>query len=411
MAEQTDLRARADELAEIADTELSDLRGHVDELGDLLASDNKYVRGRALGVVTELSASYPDDVVGLIDPLTDSLGDDDLRADALLALGNVADERPDEVAAVLPAIVAVIDDDPNVRVNATYAMASIAAADPGAMARKGIVDQLFDLLADDRTEVKINASKALGDIAAADAMAVCGRANELHSLLEDASPEIRKNAAYALGAAGPGCPGGVIEAIPELTRLADDPDPEVRSAAGYALGYPARLDADVEGIVESLVSYLNDDSARIRQHVTFALSVLASEDPAPLKPAVPGLTRRLADGNPSVRGNAVRALSILDDLHPGAVAEARQDLVMTLENLDTEGGDFTLGQLRGLAEEEAVDDDLKAAAERAVTIVESGAIEGPEDDDDEPDTIYCPSCGEAVDAAGSFCPACGGEIG
>lgn len=412
MAESEE-RSKADELANMAEARLPELRGHVSELADLLTAEEDYVRGRALRTVVRLTEAYPGDGVTLIDPLTECLSDDHLRDDAALALGNVADEDPNAVADVLPALVAVLEDEGTIRVNVTYALESIAEADPAALAQEGILDRLFSLLDDGTTEVRVNVTKTLGDVATADPEAVCSGAEGIRERLDDESPAVRKNAAYALGAAGAACPDEVLAAAGDLIELTDHEDPGVRAAAAYALGYPTRLERGRHAdTAQSLLTRLDDPDPRVKRHVTFALAHLARENPEAARPTVDLLTRRVADQNEGVRKNSLAALAALDDEYPSDVEAAREGLVGILENLDERDppAGLRLDDLDGLAEEDDAHHELQAAAERAVTLVESGAVELDADADEEPEEIHCINCGEAVDPEGAFCPACGTEI-
>lgn len=415
MAESED-RSKADELAHMAETRLPELRGHVSELSDLLTAESDYVRGRALGTVVKLTEAYPGDGVALVDPLTDCLTDDHLRDDAALALANVADEDPGEVAALLPALVAVLDEEGTIRVNVTYALESIAEADPDALAQQGVLQRLFSLLDDDTTEVRLNVTKALGDVAGVDPEAVCEDAAGLRDRLDDESPAVVKNAAYALGNVGVACPDDVLAAAERLIALTDHEDPEVRAAAAYALGYPTRQPRGQHAdTAQSLLEHLDADDTGVKRHVTFALSYLAVENPQATRPTVDLLTRRVADEDPTVRRNSLGALAALESEFPEDVAAAREGLVGILENLDERDppAGLTLEDLRGLAAEDEAPDDLQAGAERAVTLVESGAVDldaDPGGGDDEPDQIHCPNCGDTLEPDAAFCPGCGTQI-
>lgn len=413
MAESEE-RSKADELANMAEARLPELRGHVSELADLLTAEEDYVRGRALRTVVRLTEAYPGDGVTLIDPLTGCLSDDHLRDDAALALGNVADEDPNAVAEVLPALVAVLDEEGTIRVNVTYALESIAEADPGALAQQGVLDRLFSLVDDETAEVRVNVTKTLGDIATADPEAVCAGAEGIRERLDDDSPAVVKNAAYALGAAGSACPDEVLAAAGDLVELTGHDDPGVRAAAAYALGYPTRLPRSRQGdTAQSLLTRLDDPDPKVKQHVTFALAHLARENPEATRPTVDLLTRRVADQNGAVRGNSLSALAALEEEFPSDVEAARDGLVGILENLDERDppAGLRLDDLRGLAEEDDAPDALREAAERAVTLVESGAVDLEADDEPgEPEEVHCPNCGEPVDPDGAFCPACGTDL-
>jgi rubrerythrin len=127
-----------------------------------------------------------------------------------------------------------------------------------------------------------------------------------------------------------------------------------------------------------------------------------------------------------VRRNARSALAALEDDYTAVVSEAIEDVLERLEDVDetTDTLGFTESELRGLAGDGAAPAEQRAAADHALSLVESGDVsaaaetespdsevadaEGADDADEE--TLFCPNCGESIDAGGEFCPVCGTAV-
>jgi HEAT repeat protein len=442
-------RERVAQLGRLAEADPAALAGHVPDLRESLGADSAYVRRRATRAAAALAGERPDAAADLVDELTDRLADEGDH-DAAVALQRVAAEDPDAVAGDLAALVTALDAEGSVVVPASGALASLAAADAASLAQPGVLDRLFDLLDDDRPAVRRNAAVALSSIAAADPAAVCAGAEDLGACLSDDAPSVRRAAAVALGTAGPACPDAVVAAASSLATLLDDPDPGVRAAGAFALGHALREDEVSQRTVDALLGALHDGDETVRRHATFALAALAAADPDAVRPGVDALARRLVDAAAPVRRNARSALGALEDDYTAVVDEAVADVLDRLESADagTDAIAFTAAELRGLAGDADAPADQRAAADHALSLVESDAVEaaagetattagsagtatagdgaaadeaatgadatagggGNEAEGDGGGARFCPNCGETIDAGGEFCPVCGTEV-
>jgi HEAT repeat protein len=426
MSERVARRERVAELGRLAETDPATLEAHVDDMTDYLDADSAYVRRRTTRAAAALASVRPAAAVALVDGLTDRLADSS-DPDAAVALQRVAAEDPDAVLSHLAAIVTVLDDEGPVVVAASGTLAALAGADAEALAQPGVLDRLFCLLNDDRSAVRRNAAVALAAIAEVDPAAVCAGADDLP--LDDDAPAVRRATAVALGTAGSACPDAVVDAAPGLVALLDDADPGVRAGAAFALGHALR-GADVsQRTVDALLGALDDPSDEVRQHATFGLAALAGAEPAAVRPGVDALARRLVDASSPVRRNARSALAALEADYTAVVSEAVEDVLTRLEDVDGDTGTlgFTEAELRGLAGDGAAPAKQRAAADHALSLVGSGDVEaatetespgnaGDDDgadeseDDASEETLFCPNCGESIDAGGEFCPVCGTTV-
>lgn len=428
-----DRRERVGELGRLAETDPATLGDHVQELQELLGADSAYVRRRTARVVTALAAARPDAATPLVERLTERLADESAQDDAAAALARVAEGDPGAVVDHLPALVAALDDEGPVVVEAAAAIAALAAARPETLAQPGILDRLFDLLADEQAGARRNGAVALAEVASVDRAAVCEGGDALRTALADDDAAVRRHAALALGTAGPACPERVLAAVPDLVASLDHPDGGVRAGAAYALGHAVRAGDRVQSTADALLGALDDDDGTVRQHATFALAVLAADDPDAVRPGVDALARRVADESGAVRRNARSALESLESAYPAVVSEAVDGVVTELAAVDeaTETVAFTEAELRGLAGDADAPGDQRAAADHALALVESGAVDAAtvtrspdvstagagqgetgETTADEPadGPLFCPECGTQVDAGGEFCPECGTQV-
>jgi len=448
-----DRRERVGELGQLAETDPGALEDSVPELREYLGDGSASVRRRTARVAVALAETDPATAAPLVDALTDRLADDPAKADAAAALARVADGQPGAVVDDLPALVAALDDEGPVVVSAAEAIAALAGAEPDRLAQPGVLDRLFDLLGDEQTAPRRHAAVALAEIAAVAPEAVCAGSDALRAAVGDDDPAVARHAAVALGTAGTACPDAVVAAVPALVALLDRPDEGVRAGAAHALGHAFRTgDAggSVGATVDALAGALDGESA-VRQHATFALAVLAAEEPDAVRPAVDALARRLADESGAVRRNARAGLASLEEAYPAVVDAAVDDLVDRLVAVDGETASvaFTEAELRGLAGDDDAPEAQRAAADHALAFVESGAVSaatatstpevettstatadtdatsaeagaagasGGTSDDQSTDTadgegtFFCPNCGESVESGAAFCPECGTEV-
>lgn len=395
------------QVEKLAALPVAERREHVSDLGELLASESPYVTQRAMDLLVETAAAYPGEVTAVIDPVAEQLGTHGVGTAAARVVAAVAAEEPAAVSERLPLLVAVLDSGGAVTAHVTDALASIGETSPDTLARRGIVETLFELLDDEDPAVRTNATGVLGDIAGTNPGAVAAGAAKLRARLDDESPAVQQHAASTLGQLASHSPAAVFEAMPELCALLESEDQGVRSAAVYTLGEAtAAAEAVDESGLDALLAGLQADAAAVRQQTAFVIAEVAAADPALVAPQARRLTRSLADGDPQVRRNLLAALDRLDASVPDAVDTARADVGDAFEGLDpADAADVTPAQLRALAGDERAPDTLRRGARTA--LLDAG---GERLDTASSGGRQCPNCGEEFGPDATFCSVCGASL-
>ncbi len=218
----------------------------------------------------------------------------------------------------------------------------VVSTDFAAPTPEQALPRLLAVLKDPNPEQRRTAAQSLGKIARKEAVPA------LVDALCDPDAGVRRHAAWALGMIGEDAVG--LDRSP-LSSLLFDPDPGVREAAAMALG----LTGDTQVGIELLLERMSEpgtpsDSKRL------AATALGGME---ARPAVPALTKLLADRDARVRRWAVAAL--------GEIAD--QETVAPLSKVlakDTDPGvrveaAFRLGKFGGEAARPALAAALKDA--------------------------------------------------
>jgi len=427
-----DTNGRGHRVDELAALPPSQRRDHASELGDLLSSEDPYVQSRAMELVVGLSEEHPDAVVDLLDEVTAHLGDGSLGEDAAQVVGTLSSEYPEAVKQRLPLLVAALDSGGAVTVHVTDALASLGEHDAEVLARRGILETLFDLLEEDDEAVRTTALRALGEVAGTDPEAVGEAASSIADRLDDPAPAVQRRAAFALGELAGTVPEPVFEATGDLCDLLESSDRGGRSGAAYALGEMATAAESIDAeTMSAIVEGLRVDTPAVRQHASFLVATVAAENPRAVKPHADEITRGMADTDPRVRRNLASALEALGESFPDAVESARAAVAETLEDPDAVGSvaEFSPACLRALAGDDRAHDDLRTAAREAVVLARRG-VAGPAGQGEpaetggqpgaggadrnrsppETDDRVCPNCGEEFGSDATFCSVCGTSL-
>lgn len=290
----------------------------------------------------------------------------DARKTAVRAVRRLANEQPEAVGELLPALAAFLtDDDRAVRLTTAKLFLAVAREAPSAVVP--CIDDLADRLADGAEfyYVRARAAETLGYVA-------------LDHPDEVASPALLADLRVGLS----------FDETAVREKLA-------KAMAYVALGNPKRLRHQTDDVA----THLDDGSELVRYHLCTALVAVGCAFPTALSDAETELAARLDDESPHVRGRAAEALGLLatsastavstDDLPDGEsetfAAERVQFARAALAGDDTAPED--VGSLEGV--HESVDDAARA-------------ISAPDGDTD------CPHCGLSLPADGPpACPRCG----
>jgi hypothetical protein len=328
----------------------------VSELRDLLGSSEAEARSDAAlaleSVVSSTDARIdPDDVRGLVDDLRSLLDDDapDVRENASKALARVAGEYPGDVRGAVEDLQSLLDDDyPVVRRNGADALRRIATEYPGDV--RGAVDDLHSLLGDDEATVRRDAAGALGFVAEEYPGDVRVAVGDLRPLLGDDDPDVRRNASLALAKVAREHPGAVRAAVATFQSLGDD-EAAVRVHAALALAHVAReYPGDVRGAVGALHSLLSDDDHDgVRVNASLGLGAVAAEYPEEVGVAADDLAVLLRADDETIRERTADTLEAVVTAHPDSVAsestvEALGELLG--DGVATDAAEATLRALR-----------------------------------------------------------------
>src|SRR5262245_44994643 len=154
----------------------------------------------------------------------------------------------------------------------------------------------------------LSAAKPADRYAAADALADLGIAGQaattqLVAALASNDPELKWRAARALGT------GGNAAAVAPLRKAAADENPAVRAQAIFALG---RLSANDQPTIEAIVGRLTDKEVTVRRASVRALQMIKPDR----KVSIPLVVKLLEDADPNV---AMLALSAIAEGGPEVV--------------------------------------------------------------------------------------------
>ncbi len=237
------LRALAHVAPESTET-LATLTAHLDD-------PEEPVRSAAITALGALGARANPAVPQLIAMLDNPKYDHDFTIYYHLGSIGLADGQ------TLPVLLDALDNpDSKIRMEATYALARIAAKGEA----ETIVPRLVPILHDEAESVRREAALGLGRAmprSTAEATAL--------DILELGSFPARKAVITSLQLMKPDSSGHVI---PALLWALDDPAPDIREAAAMALGYRA---TEVQSAEDQLRRHLDDDNPSVRNSITRTL--------------------------------------------------------------------------------------------------------------------------------------------
>lgn len=247
----------------------------LDALTALLATSADDGRRRDAAQILEMLAEgFPADLARIVPALVAHLDDDALRDPLLRALGYVSTERPDAVAPHVDALAGLLEsDDASVVRDATWTLANVAAADPDTVA--GLFPRFADLLSSDGP-VRRHAARAL---AAAPESVLVDDPTVLDRLVDDLDSSSRyRTVGRTLVAVAPAYGDRVVD---ELFACLDDGRPAVREHAAWTL---VPLADDHPGLVrprwrDLLAVLRTDDDHQVRNSAAAALAALATDSP------------------------------------------------------------------------------------------------------------------------------------
>jgi hypothetical protein len=323
-------RGVAQALASVAETDPEAVVPVVAECADALGDADEAVRVGVADAIAAVADAAPHSVASAVDAAVDDLDDvDAVRQPLAAAVAAVAVADPDAVAPHVDEVATHLTDDADA-VREPLADAVAAVARDGA--EDGDVDALTDSLEGEDAWVRGYAARALvkaADDATTDSLPPA--LGQLVDRLDDDADAARCAAAMDVANVANEDPKGVVPAVDAVVAALDDTEVGVRAGAARALAAVAGADARAvtdANAVPRLVDRLNDDDA-VRDPVLDALSTVAPDPDADVRPVVGLLLARLGHDAPEERRRAARALTRVEFAPEGdaSVADALLDAV------------------------------------------------------------------------------------
>lgn len=279
---------------------------------DLVDRNDPYRRGRAFDALEALAAEQPDELIpDVLSSLRENLSADRLaeKGPALAVTARIGRTNPDDVAPLTPELVELTTLD--------------RSHDRDAVHLTELPDHVQSRLQEDEgrwMRLRMVAALTLVEIAEANPSRFESHLGTLVDRLDEESNLTVREATYDVvwfvGRARPALGRPVIERL--APRLSAEEDPEIcgkvaRSLALLADSFPSAVVTAVESEVPVLVSMLDADEELAQTSAPNLLSYVAERRPERVEPATSRLSELALDGPPSVRGNAIWALSFVDD--------------------------------------------------------------------------------------------------
>ena len=274
-----------------------------------------------------------------------------------------------------------------------------AAKSISLLAKKGTSDvasikPLISCLFDSNRFVRHNSAFAIGDLAEFCGIFDNSAVSPFQRLLSDRDDVVRWSAAFALRtyAKKSGYDMGFVQCFAGLLL---DSNQRVRYNynGAYAIGYLAQFGAFDKSTIYPLIGLLSDRNGIVRGSAAFALGCLAKRDVFDVA-AIKPLMSLLSDYNGIVRKNAAEALKIFqeknivinnDTPHTQINVQIGHNVAQGGKVIDTGDKSLNLSKLINDIEQQSIYLKTKKS-------------------------LYCPSCGNAIEGNGRFCINCGNSL-
>lgn len=217
----------AEDVRRVAEDNPSEVVEYVPLLAALVDDNSDTVRKEAVLAIGYVAREYPEEVAPAIDEITDRIGEIPTRS--LFSVGQVLKEYPNFGKPMIPELADMLDkENHRVRNNALATLADLADEYPEEI--KEYIPRFGDLLDDDDNYIRYNAVTVLSRIGIEHPSDVEEFAPRVMGMLDSDMDRTRANACWFLGYVGH------EDARSELERLANDDDSEdVRKAAEMSI--------------------------------------------------------------------------------------------------------------------------------------------------------------------------------
>jgi hypothetical protein len=227
------------------------------------------VRAEATACIAEIAEEEPDEVVAMVPALTMLLKDGAASGHAAYTLSLLAKESPKAVEPAAPVLGEVVIDDSlgtNPRLSATAALGRVVGESPSVAV--DIVDDVAALLDVENAKLRNNAVGLLGDVATVHGDLVEPHVDAIAGVLSSDDQYARINAVAALARVAEDYPESVVGYTDDLLSLLTDDHHLVRENACWALGYVGDPSA-LEFLREVAV---DDEHGDVRNRARWALA-------------------------------------------------------------------------------------------------------------------------------------------
>ena len=261
----------------IADARPQDCTPAIPILRSLLERDGFPHAGLVLEVLAELAAHDAADVAPLVDGIIPYLSATDTvtRRTAARCVSELAAHDPEDVVDAVPALATVLEDGAEGRRYATYALCRVADDHPEAV--KPVVPALQDRIVDEGapdTE-RLSATAALGYVTGEYPDAALPVVDDLAMLLDAEHSKLRNNAIGLLGDIATLYQDAVVPYADELARFVDDDDAFTRVNTTGALSRLAETHPDeIAPFTELFIDRLDDENELVCENACWALGHL-----------------------------------------------------------------------------------------------------------------------------------------
>lgn len=354
-------------LGVVADEEAAALVPHLDHLLTLAAESDVMNTGAASCLVP-IAREAPEEVLAEIERVEPLLAESHLpqvRQAAVGLLVVLSTDHAGELGEFVPTLLEVAGEQTDTSVP------PIGGGGPGSTERNRGPTEIQERLATQQQQtsnrIREGAALTVASVAAADPDAVAPAVDTLVSLAEDAdNPVVREFALDSLRALGNDQPAEVLPYCDRLAVILADTDrmaaPNVQGGAARVLSTLANWDGDAvtdavlgaDGAIESAHELLDADDQQVRGSAASLFAYLTEYAPEECIDALDTLVAIAEDeGEASIRGSAVWALRFLGT----SLEEGTPDHTTVLTTLETVASDDP-------------DPDIRAVADDALSVLE-----------------------------------------
>lgn len=284
---------RAQELAELAESDPQSAAESIDELEAMLSANREDVRNAAAYTLSVIAGSDPKVVSEIADSIREHLDDpaSDVRVNITWCLAKVAEEYTKEVYPALSQLKTRIQDSDTEDAAMT---AFVPLSDDYPSECTSIAEDAIRLLGHKEPNVRSSAAYVTWNIGKESPEKIRRAVTPCLDLLTNQNDFVRHNAVGTLGQIATEHPEDIVDETTQIAPLLEDSKQSVRSYAAWtmsniAMNHPQKV-ADTAS--DRLISLLFEQGIDLRRHASFAVIGCAIQAPSTVSPtdnAISGL--------------------------------------------------------------------------------------------------------------------------